>query len=175
MSDEDHKILARRAVELLSSDSTDRPGEIFAEGCRIHQQPGPLERVNPSHPVGWKAILETYHERVVASHGREHQNTGAAGEQLLDLAAWEMQLQRFRAGFSNIQVDVLGQVAEAGTVCTRWQIWADHTGEYGGAAPTHKRITWTGVTTDRFEAGQIAETWFYWDRYSFMKELRLVK
>ncbi|MEM9104666.1 MAG: ester cyclase [Pseudomonadota bacterium] len=175
MSVEDHKILARRAIELFGSENSDRPGDIFAEGCRVHQQPDPLESVNPSHPIGWKAILETYHERVVASHEREHQSADTGSKGYFDLAAWEGQLQKFHTGFSNVQVDVLGQVAEADTVCTRWQIEADHTGEFAGIAPTLKRIIWTGVTTDRIEAGRIAETWFNWDKYGFAKGLGLVR
>ncbi|MEM6460508.1 MAG: ester cyclase [Pseudomonadota bacterium] len=175
MSDEDPKVLARRAIELFSSDSSDRAADIFAAACRIHQQPGPFETVNPSHPSGWKAILETYHERVVASHDRESHRGGTGGAQYLDLADWEAMLQKFDAGFSNARVDLFEQVEQADIVCTRWQISADHTGHYAGAAPTRQRITWTGITMDRFEAGKIAESWFNWDKYSLAKGLGLIR
>jgi len=64
---------------------------------------------------------------------------------------------------------------EGDQVATRWESTATHTGDFIGAAPTGKQVTWTGVQIDRFEDGKIVESWVDWDKYRFLEGLGLVK
>ncbi|MFC7139614.1 ester cyclase [Halosimplex aquaticum] len=44
-------------------------------------------------------------------------------------------------------------------VVIRWKQTGTHVGEMGGIEPTNEEVTITGIEIDRFEDGQLAETW----------------
>jgi predicted ester cyclase len=92
-----------------------------------------------------------------------------------DLKAWKALVDEFHQGFSRSALRVLKQIAERDLVATRWEITATHTGDFMGAAPTSKDITWTGVQIDRFKEGKIVESWVDWDKYRFLEGIGLVK
>ena len=84
----------------------------------------------------------------------------------------------FRTSFSDTKAEILLQIAEGDLVATRWQLTATHTGDFLGRAPSGKQASWTGVHTDRFAGGKIAESWVDWDKYRFLegtKGVRLLK
>lgn len=64
-----------------------------------------------------------------------------------------------RNAFPDMQLTVEDQVAEGDKVVTRWRGEMTHSGDLGGAAPTGRRVTITGITIDRFEDGKIVEAW----------------
>ena len=67
------------------------------------------------------------------------------------LEAWKELVSGYHKAFSNSKAIVLIQIAEGDQVATRWEFTATHMGDFIGAAPTGKQITWTGVQIDRFE------------------------
>lgn len=97
------------------------------------------------------------------------------GVKALSLAQWKDLVSGYHESFSNSRVAILLQIAEGDLVATRWQLTATQTGEFLGLAPTDKEATWTGVQTDRFENGKIAESWVNWDMYRLFAALGLVK
>ncbi len=140
MSLDDHKQMSRRAIAMWSSNSSDRPEDIFADNYVNHQEPDVEGGVSDKSLEAWKELISGYHK-----------------------------------AFSNSKALVLMQIAEGDLVATRWEFTAIHTGDFMGAAPTGKQVTWTGVQIDRFEDGKIVESWVDWDKYRFLEGLGLVK
>lgn len=104
-----------------------------------------------------------------------HQMPDAAGgTSAKSLEEWKALVADFHKGFSDVNMEVLLQVAEGDYVCSRWRMTGKHTGSFGDLAPTGKTTTWTGVHTDRYEGGKLAESWVDWDKYSFLEHLDLV-
>lgn len=173
MSGDDHKKLSQRALELWQSNNPDRPEDIVAGSYQNHQEPDVAGGRSTRDRRGWKEVLKSYHEDVL---GESYENPDAAGgRSTRDLKGWKQLLKSYHQAFSNSRVDILSQIAEDQMVATRWRVTADHTGEFAGLAPTQKRSTWTGVSTDRFENGKIVESWVNWDKYSFLEGLGLVR
>ncbi len=48
---------------------------------------------------------------------------------------------------------------------------ADHTGEFMGVAPTGKRVTLTGISTDRIHEAKFVERWDSADMLGFLQQL----
>lgn len=77
--------------------------------------------------------------------------------------------------FSDVNVTVEDILGEGDRVAARLTISGIHTGEFAGAAPTNRRITWGSIRIYRFADGEIAETWAMQDRLGLMTQLGLVQ
>lgn len=77
----------------------------------------------------------------------------------------------FGAAFSNGAFEVLATVADEHMVAVRWRVSADHTGPYAGAAPSRRRVSFTGVALYRMAGGLIAETWLHADERGLLTQI----
>ena len=64
-----------------------------------------------------------------------------------------------RAGFPNLTVNILDQVAEGDLVTTRKKIKATHTGNIFGIAPSNKEVEINIIEIVRIQDGKYAEHW----------------
>jgi len=104
-----------------------------------------------------------------------HQMPDAAGgTSTKSLEEWKTLVADFHNEFSDVNMEILLQVADGDYVCSRWRMTAKNTGKFEKHAPTGKITTWTGVQTDRYEGGKLVESWVDWDKYSFLEGLGLV-
>ena len=87
------------------------------------------------------------------------------------LAAFKQMVTMYRTIFANIHFTLLDQIAEDDKVVTRWQITCTHVGEFMGIPPTHRQVTATGITIDRFAGGKTVETWTNWDLLGVLQQL----
>jgi len=79
---------------------------------------------------------------------------------------------RLRDGVSDLTVTVEDQVAEGGTVATRWIARGTHDGELMGIGPTGRAAAITGITIQRIgRDGRILEGWTNWDALGMLQQL----
>jgi predicted ester cyclase len=76
--------------------------------------------------------------------------------------------------FPDTHFTVDAQLADGDYVITRWTATGTQEGELMGLAPSHKRVTVTGITIDRFEGGKVVESWSNWDTMGMMQQLGAV-
>jgi predicted ester cyclase len=76
-----------------------------------------------------------------------------------------------RNAFPDMRLTVEDQVAEGDKVVTRWRGQMTHAGQLAGAAPTGRRVTVTGITIDRFQAGKIVEAWRSMDTLGLLQAI----
>jgi steroid delta-isomerase-like uncharacterized protein len=77
----------------------------------------------------------------------------------------------YRAAFPDIQ-DTLEQiVAEGDKVVVRWTSRGTHQGEFMGAAPTGRHVTFTGMHLFRIAENKIAESWVNIDERGLQEQL----
>ena len=67
--------------------------------------------------------------------------------------------QAMFAAFGGVKLAILDALGEGDRVAVRFSIECTHRGEFLGAPPTGKRITFEGVTIFRFEGDQCVERW----------------
>lgn len=112
---------------------------------------------------------------IFAETYRNHQEPAAGGGvTAIGLEQWIDLVKANHQAFPDLEVKFLQQVAEDDLVATHWQFSATQRGTYEGLAPTDKRVTWTGMSIDRFEDGKIVESWVSWDKYTQFEALGLI-
>lgn len=80
----------------------------------------------------------------------------------------------YLAAFPDLRFTVEDQVAEGDKVVSRWASAGTNRGELMGAAPTGKRVDFTGITISRISEGRIAEDWTSYDALGMMRQLGLI-
>ncbi len=96
---------------------------------------------------------------------------GTDNRGLAMLHAYHEQFFSAFAAFSEIKIEIVQQVAEAGKVVTQMTTRARHTGAFMGISPTGKAVTLETIRIDRLENGKIAEHWSVADMAGLMQQL----
>ncbi|RVW03862.1 ester cyclase [Rhodococcus xishaensis] len=97
----------------------------------------------------------------------------SGGTSTKSLAEWHALLDEFHKSFSDVDLEVMGQVQEGDFVCSFFRLTGKQTDLFQGIAATGNTSSWTGVHTDRYEDGKLVESWVNWDKYSFLEGLGL--
>lgn len=90
------------------------------------------------------------------------------------VAAFRANIAELRAGFPDIRFTVEDLVADEDRVAVRWTWVATHDGTFRGIAPTHKRVTNSGIVIYRLRAGRIVASWIETDRLGALQQLGVV-
>jgi steroid delta-isomerase-like uncharacterized protein len=103
----------------------------------------------------------THHEEIVPGGWPR----GVAGAQAL--------AHTYRTASSDIRYTIDEQLSDGDKVVTRWTARGTHTGDFLGAPGSGRSFTITGISIERIENGQIAETWSNWDLMGLLVQLGL--
>ena len=79
--------------------------------------------------------------------------------QPVNLQTYKQLYPVYRVALPDLHILVEDTVADENKVAVRVTQSGTHLGEYRGAAPTGKRITWTGLIIFLVRDGKIAEAW----------------
>jgi steroid delta-isomerase-like uncharacterized protein len=77
----------------------------------------------------------------------------------------------YRAGFPDISLEILQMVADDEFVAFRWRATGTHEGALFGMEPTGRRVSITGHTLHRVEAGLLKESWVQTDGVGLLAQL----
>jgi predicted ester cyclase len=76
-----------------------------------------------------------------------------------------------RKAFPDIRFTIEQTVADAEMVVARWRAVATHQGEFLGAAPTNRRVEFTGMSMMKIVDGKIARGWDNWDQLALLTQI----
>jgi predicted ester cyclase len=82
-------------------------------------------------------------------------------------------VRAYRTGFPDNHFSVEQQLAEHDIVATHFVATGTHTGDFVGAAPTHRGARVAGVTLCRFAGVKLVESWWIWDTLALARQLGL--
>ena len=93
-----------------------------------------------------------------------------------DRRAWKDAAGGFLAGEipSDFHITIEDQIAEADKVVIRWTWSFRHTVPIGGASPTGKPVSYTGISIYRLADGKIVEGWANSDELGRNRQLGLI-
>lgn len=80
----------------------------------------------------------------------------------------------FRAAFPDVQMTIEDLLAEGDKVVWRWSVQGTHQGPLMGIPATGKRVTFGGISIDRFADGRIAERWLQIDMLGLLQQVGAV-
>lgn len=83
-------------------------------------------------------------------------------------------IRAFRTAFPDAKFTIEQIFAEQDKVVSHITVCGTHKGEWLGAAPTGKKITWTASLIARFDDNKIVELWAIKDELGMMQQLGVV-
>ena len=90
----------------------------------------------------------------------------------------QINMEQFRAlflslrkAFPDIRFTIEQTVADAEMVVARWRAVATHQGAFLGAAPTNRRVEFTGMSMMKIVDGKIASGWDNWDQLALLTQI----
>jgi steroid delta-isomerase-like uncharacterized protein len=96
-------------------------------------------------------------------------------EDLRGREAFKERVRGYRTAMPDLKVTIEELIASDEFVATRWTATGTNDGELQGMPATHRAVTITGNSIDRFDAqGRLVETWDQWDNLGFMQRLGLI-
>ncbi len=104
----------------------------------------------------------------VVGHGQAQHDTVIGREQFRIFA------QGFRTAFPDLKVTIDHIVEQGDKVVARWTATMTHKGDFLGFAPTGKKVTITGTSTQRISGGKIVEGWDNWDQLGLLVQIGAV-
>lgn len=104
----------------------------------------------------------------------DHVNRGPEPETVRGTEGMKAAVTMFRKAFPDLQYTVEETMAERDLVMTRFSANGTHQGEFMGAPPSGKRVTYTGIDINRIVDGRIVESWVQYDALGLLEQLRLV-
>ena len=100
-----------------------------------------------------------------------HAMPGTENRGLDALQAYHESFLAAISAFSDIQIEILQQIAEGDRVVTYLDSRGRHTGAFYGVPPTNKAVSLTSIRIDHMENGKIAEHWSIADMASLMQQM----
>jgi steroid delta-isomerase-like uncharacterized protein len=79
-----------------------------------------------------------------------------------------------RSAFPDMKVTIDYIIEHGDVVVARWTATMTHKGEFLGFAPTGKKATITGTSTQRISGGKIVEGWDNWDQLGLLVQIGVV-
>ena len=101
-----------------------------------------------------------------------HASGAQQKEGLSALVTYHEQFGTAFAGFSDIDIQIVQQVADITKVVTHMVTQLKHTGAFNGIPATGKTVTLASIRIDRIEDGKIAEHWSVGDLAGLMQQLQ---
>lgn len=96
-------------------------------------------------------------------------------EDVRGIDAFKERVRGYHTAMPDLVVTIEEGFASGDLVATRWNARGTNEGELAGMPPTHKTMSITGMSIDRFDAdGRLCETWDQWDNLGFMTQLGLI-
>lgn len=116
----------------------------------------------------WSERKLDYIEQVFAyTHTLEDPTVSGRG---VGPKAYRRQVERFLTGLPDLKFTVDDTVSEGDKLVVAWTITGTHKGEFLGVPPTHKRVTFSGITINQIADGKILETTVIWDGLGLLKQ-----
>lgn len=76
-----------------------------------------------------------------------------------------------REGYPDMELTIHDTIEEGNKVALRWTMTGTHQGSTGDREPTGKRVEMPAIGINRFEDGQLVESWTQSDTLGLMKQI----
>jgi predicted ester cyclase len=126
-----------------------------------------------------KELMRRFYERIINEDdpdvadevlAPDYEDESSVPLELPGPAGFKHRIEELRRSFT-LRIELHDMVAEGELVAFRWTITGEHVGEFGGVAPTHRRVTLRGLNLERVVAGRITQHWSEFDPDALMKQV----
>jgi predicted ester cyclase len=131
--------------------------------------------------IGRRVLLEIWGEgrlevadELYASNYVDHVTRGPEPGVVRGPEGLKQAVRLFRTAFPDLEYTIEQEMAEGDFVMARFSATGIHLGEFLGAAPTGRPVTYTGVDINRIVDGRIVESWVHYDALGLLEQVGLV-
>ena len=93
---------------------------------------------------------------------------------VIDLESCKKCLTETRSGMPDFHIRIEDMIAEGDKLACRWVASGTHTADFFGIPVTGKKVSWTGMTINRFQSGKVVEAWWSEDIVGLMRQLGVI-
>jgi steroid delta-isomerase-like uncharacterized protein len=86
-------------------------------------------------------------------------------------AAYKEHMAWYLAGFPDLHFKLEETICQGDKIVASWTLTGTHEGEFLGVAPTHRKISVTGITIHEISDGKILDSQALWDAISLFRQL----
>lgn len=120
----------------------------------------------------WDEIFNQKNLRAVDEYFAEDAIIGFAPPGIRpDREGFKQIIGPYLTAFPDLRVVLEDQVAEDGTVASRFKVSGTHKGEFAGLAPSGKQIDYDGLNFIKVRDGKIVEVWGASDQLRLMRQI----
>ena len=113
------------------------------------------------------SVLDT----LIAPDADDHSTVGGKPKTEKGSASFRAIVSMFRNAMPDIHLSIDDEVCAGDKVVHRWTLTGTDTGGVMGMPPSHKQLTFTGITTVRMRDGKIVERWAHVDELGLLQQL----
>ena len=113
------------------------------------------------------SVLDT----LISPDAIDHSTVGGVDKKEKGSASFRAIVSMFRAAMPDIHLTINDEIYAGDKVVHRWTLVGTDTGGVMGMPPSGKQLTFTGITTARFENGLIVERWANVDELGLLQQL----
>lgn len=142
---------------------------------------GNAETLAENRRVGRRVLREIWSEgrlevadELYAPDYVDHVTRGPEPGMMRDPEGLKKAVTLFRTAFPDLQYTIEQEMAEGDCVMTRFSATGTHRGQFLGAAPSGRSVTYTGVDINRIVDGKIVESWVHYDALGLLEQVGLV-
>jgi predicted ester cyclase len=130
-------------------------------------------------PVDNKELMRRFYDRIINEGDLavvddvldpDYEDESSVPLELPGPAGFKRRIEELRRSFT-LRIELHDMVGERDLVAFRWTITGEHVGEFGGVAPTHRRVTLRGLNLERVLDGRITQHWSEFDPDALMKQV----
>jgi steroid delta-isomerase-like uncharacterized protein len=85
--------------------------------------------------------------------------------------AYKIQVKKFLAAFPDLRFTVEDVISEKDKLVAVWTITGTQKGEFLGIAPTHRKVSISGISIHQLADGKILDTQAIWDALGLLQQL----
>src|SRR5690606_27095372 len=101
----------------------------------------------------------------------DHVGRGPEASRVVGPEGIKQAVMLFRHAFPDLSYAVHEEMAERDLVWTRFSARGTHRGDFLGAAPTGRTVTYTGMDLNRIRGGKIVESWVNYDALAILQQI----
>jgi len=121
-----------------------------------------------------KEVVRKVYEECINTGRLDGLDALVSGDYEGGVAAFRANVADLRTGFPDIRFTIEDIIAEGDRAVVRWRWEATHDGPFRGNAPTHKRVTNTGITIYQLRDSKIVKNWLETDRLGALQQMGAV-
>jgi steroid delta-isomerase-like uncharacterized protein len=154
-------------------------------GCKqeLNKECESLAKVNEqtekninTYKMAWDAFFETRDSNAINTDSFDEQVTVVTSEgNITGIEAFRDYYNNYLTGFSDAQFNFIDIIGQGDKIVKHWNFKGTHDGEMFGIPATNKKVDISGTTMVLMKDGKVLQEQDFFDNYSFLMQLGLLK